>query len=61
MSSMLLNKCNYFVSSVPDDFKVNPGAVEAIAVHPTNSDKVRRLLHWFHLGILLNGTTLNNS
>ncbi|KAL8593324.1 hypothetical protein ACOMHN_009977 [Nucella lapillus] len=27
------------MQNVPDDFKVNPGAVEAIAVHPTNSDK----------------------
>ena len=27
--------------SVPDDFKVNPGAVEAVAVHPTNPDKVK--------------------
>ena len=26
-------------SSVPDDFKVSPGAVEAIAVHPTVADK----------------------
>lgn len=26
--------------SVPDDFKVNPGAVEALAVHPTDPDKV---------------------
>ena len=28
------------MQNVPDDFKVNPGAVEAIAVHPTNPDKV---------------------
>ncbi|KAL3875892.1 hypothetical protein ACJMK2_033799 [Sinanodonta woodiana] len=27
------------MQNVPDDFKVNPGAVEAIAVHPTNPDK----------------------
>ena len=27
--------------SVPDDFKVNPGAVEAVAIHPTNPDKVK--------------------
>ena len=26
--------------SVPDDFKVNPGAVESIAVHAKNPDKV---------------------
>ena len=26
--------------SVPEDFKVNPGAVEAIAVNPLNSQKV---------------------
>jgi hypothetical protein len=32
-----------YISSVPDDFKVNPGAVEAIAVHPTNPDKVNTL------------------
>jgi len=25
---------------VPDDFKVNPGAVEAIAVHHKDPDKV---------------------
>jgi len=29
-----------FVYSVPDDFKVNPGAVEAIAQHPTDATKV---------------------
>lgn len=28
------------MQNVPDDFKVNPGAVEALAVHPTNPDKV---------------------
>ncbi|XP_052070138.1 lethal(2) giant larvae protein homolog 1-like isoform X2 [Mytilus californianus] len=28
------------MQNVPDDFKVNPGAVEAIAVHPINPDKV---------------------
>ncbi|KAK7111660.1 lethal(2) giant larvae protein homolog 1-like isoform X2 [Littorina saxatilis] len=27
------------MQNVPDDFKVSPGAVEAVAVHPTNSDK----------------------
>ncbi|XP_064594981.1 lethal(2) giant larvae protein homolog 1-like isoform X2 [Liolophura sinensis] len=27
------------MQNVPDDFKINPGAVEAIAVHPTNPDK----------------------
>ncbi|XP_046335911.1 lethal(2) giant larvae protein homolog 1-like isoform X1 [Haliotis rufescens] len=27
------------MQNVPDDFKVNPGAVEAIAVHPTNPNK----------------------
>ena len=26
--------------SVPDGFKVNPGAVEAIQPHPVNTDKV---------------------
>lgn len=30
----------YLFCSVPDDFKVNPGAVEALAVHPTDPDKV---------------------
>lgn len=29
---------------MPDDFKVNPGAVEAVAVHPTNPDKVGLLV-----------------
>lgn len=32
------------ICSVPDDFKVSPGAVEAVAVHPTNSDKVSTLV-----------------
>jgi len=27
------------MQNVPDDFKVNPGAVEALAVHPTDPDK----------------------
>ena len=30
-----------YYCSVPDDFKVNPGAVEAVAIHPTNPDKVK--------------------
>ena len=29
--------------SVPDDYKVNPGPVEAIAQHPTDEEKVRAL------------------
>lgn len=38
---MLLFLCTeYLFCSVPDDFKVNPGAVEALAVHPTDPDKV---------------------
>ena len=31
---------NVLFYSVPDDFKVNPGAVESIAVHAKNPDKV---------------------
>lgn len=36
---------NGFHFSVPDDFKVNPGAVEAIVVHPSNPDQVKYDLH----------------
>ena len=32
--------CMFLSFSVPDDFKVNPGAVESIAVHAKNPDKV---------------------
>ncbi|XP_067128411.1 lethal(2) giant larvae protein homolog 1 isoform X2 [Centruroides vittatus] len=28
------------MQNVPDDYKINPGAVEAIAEHPTNADKI---------------------
>lgn len=34
---------DYLYFSVPDDFKVNPGAVEAVAVHHRDPDKVVRL------------------
>ncbi len=30
----------FFTCSVPDDFKVNPGAVESVAQHPTDDSKV---------------------
>jgi hypothetical protein len=29
--------------SAPEDFRVNPGAVEALAQHPTVTDKVSRV------------------
>ena len=29
-----------YVTSVPDDYKINPGAVEAIAEQPGNTDKI---------------------
>ena len=29
-----------YIFSVPDDFKVNPGPVEAIAQHPSKPEKV---------------------
>ena len=41
-----------YLCSVPDDFKVNPGPVEAIAVHPTNPNKVQNMPQndiWWHL------------
>ncbi|ESP01458.1 hypothetical protein LOTGIDRAFT_111948 [Lottia gigantea] len=38
------------MQNVPDDFKVNPGAVEAIAVHPTNPDK---LLIGYNRGLIV--------
>lgn len=28
------------IFSVPDDYKLNPGSVEAIAEHPLNPDKI---------------------
>jgi lethal(2) giant larvae protein len=28
------------ISSVPEDYKINPGAVEAIAEQPGNADKI---------------------
>lgn len=28
------------IFSVPDDYKLNPGSVEAIAEHPLNTDKI---------------------
>jgi lethal(2) giant larvae protein len=28
------------ISSVPDDYKINPGAVEAIAEQPGHTDKI---------------------
>ncbi|XP_030840039.1 lethal(2) giant larvae protein homolog 2 isoform X6 [Strongylocentrotus purpuratus] len=37
-------------SSVPDDFKVNPGAVEAIAQHPSDKD---RLLIGYNRGLMI--------
>ena len=29
-----------YISSVPEDYKINPGAVEAIAEHPGDADKI---------------------
>jgi len=45
------------IENVPDDFKVNPGAVEAIATNPVHTDKV---LIGFNRGLIVLWNTVEN-
>jgi lethal(2) giant larvae protein len=46
------------IQNVPEDFKVNPGAVEAIANNPVHSDKI---LIGFNRGLIVLWNTADNS